>query len=59
VVARLIAALGLLIGLFALAWGIWLLANPPEMGPGYGIGLTAFGAIALYCGLVVLWRGRL
>jgi hypothetical protein len=57
---RAIAAFGLLIGMLAVVWGVaWLAAPPESFGPPYGIGLIVFGAVALYSGFLVLWRGRL
>ena len=49
--ARLLALTGLSLGLLALAWGIWLLINPPEMGPAFGVGLVIFGPDR-----ALLWR---
>jgi uncharacterized membrane protein HdeD (DUF308 family) len=56
---RLVAALVIVLGTLALAWGVWLLANPPELGYGFGVVLVIFGLAALYSGASVMRSGRL
>jgi hypothetical protein len=56
---RLVAAAVLIVGGFALAWGISLLVDPPELGYWLGLVLVIFGVAALYSGASVLRSGRL
>src|SRR3954453_19872979 len=55
----LVAAAVFILGGFALAWGISLLVDPPELGYWLGLVLVIFGVAALYSGASVLRSGRL
>jgi hypothetical protein len=59
--ARAIAAIGVLIGIFALAWGAFWLADPPaeSFGVPVAVVLLAFSGVGVYSGLSVLRSGRL
>jgi hypothetical protein len=56
---RVVAALVVVLGALTLAWGVWMLENPPELGYGFGVVLVVFGLTALYSGASVLRSGRL
>ena len=57
--ARAIGAVDVLLGAFTLTLGVFWLANPGELSPGFGVGLVIFGLVPLYSGFSVLRSGRL